>query len=359
MNSTLAALYHGTPKELELRELTVPELAPGEMLVRMLGCTLCGSDLHSYSGHRKVPVPTILGHEIVGEILALGGPDALRDLAGNELQAGDRITWAIVASCDECFYCQRDLPQKCLQSVKYGHEPLRSRLELLGGLAEQVLLVRGTAALRLPANLPLGVACPANCATGTVAAALEAAGELRERTVCVLGAGMLGLTAAAMCHAAGAAAVVGVEVHAERRERMKQFGATHLAAPQELAEIAKQVTGGHGFDVILEFTGATAAFENAWPLARMGAKLVLVGAVFPGAPFPLAIEQLIRRNLTLVGVHNYAPRHLVRAVDFLSRYQHDYPFASLVDRWYPLSQVSEAFQAACSPQAIRIGVKPD
>lgn len=363
MSQSLAAIYHGTRNSLELRGLELPMLEPGEILVRTLGCTLCGSDLHSYAGHRQVPVPTILGHEIVGEVVALGGSLAeettMLDLANNELQPGDRVTWAIVANCGTCFYCERGLPQKCQRSVKYGHEPLRPRRELLGGLAEHVLLVPGTAVLRLPKELPLEVACPANCATATVAAALEAAGELRDRTVCVLGAGMLGLTAAAMCRAAGATAIVGVDTHAERRERFPQFGATHVASSAELAEVSRTVSGGFGFDVILEFTGATAAFENAWPLARIGGRFVLVGAVFPGAPFGLHLEQVIRRNLTIAGVHNYAPQHLVRAVEFLARHQHEFPFASLVSRWYALRDVPTAFQAACSPRAIRIGVRPE
>ncbi|WP_425619312.1 zinc-binding dehydrogenase [Anatilimnocola sp. NA78] len=358
MSQSLAALFNGQPRELELRQLELPALQPGEILVRVLGCTLCGSDLHSYEGHRKVPVPTVLGHEIVGEIASFGPGTSQTDIAGNALTVGDRVTWAIVASCGECFYCQRGLAQKCLQSVKYGHEALRPGQELLGGLAQYVLLVRGTAVIRLPAELPLEVACPASCATATVAAALAAAGDVRERTVCVLGAGMLGLTAAAMCHAAGASAVVAVDMHADRRERAKQFGATHVAAPGELDEVAKQVSGAHGFDVVFEFTGSTAAFENAWPLVRLGGRIVLVGAVFPGNPFSLPLEQLVRRNLTLAGVHNYSPEHLITAIEFLRSNYQRYPFAQLVENWCPLTEAAEAFQRARDPQAIRIGVKP-
>ncbi|QDU27910.1 L-threonine 3-dehydrogenase [Anatilimnocola aggregata] len=358
MIQSRAALFHGTPREVELSQLPLPTLQAGETLARVLGCTLCGSDLHSYEGHRKVPVPTVLGHEIVGEIVAFGKNKSRLDIAGQPLRVGDRVTWAIVASCGECFYCLRGLAQKCLQSVKYGHEPLRPGRELLGGLAEHVLLVAGTSIIRLPNELPLEVACPASCATATVAAALASAGEVCERTVCVLGAGMLGLTAAAMCHARGASAVVCVDMHVDRRERAKAFGATHSVAPNELPAIAKEVSNGHGFDLVLEFTGATAAFENAWPLVRMGGRFVLVGAVFPGAPFSLPLEQMVRRNLTISGVHNYGPEHLIAAVEFLSQHHRHYPFAGLVEAWCPLTAVTEAFEQARNPQAIRIGIKP-
>ncbi|WP_254511331.1 zinc-binding dehydrogenase [Anatilimnocola floriformis] len=358
MNSQ-AAVFEGTAREVHLRELSLPDLQSGETLVRVLGCTLCGSDLHSYEGHRKVPVPTVLGHEIVGEIISFGEGTPRIDLAGRELRIGDRVTWAIVANCGECFYCQRNLPQKCLQSVKYGHEAFRPGRELLGGLAEHCLLVRGTAIIRVPENLPLEVACPASCATSTVAAALEAAGELSGRTVGILGAGMLGLTVCAMSRTAGAAEVLCVDTNEARRAQAIAFGATHALTPDELANKVRELTDGHGLDILLEFTGSTPALENAWPLLRIGGRIVLVGAVFPGPPLSLVPEQIIRRQLTISGVHNYAPRHLAVAMSFLEHNQEKFPFASLVAAWRPLAETAEAFQVARESQAVRIGVRAE
>lgn len=358
MSRVLAAVYQGQAGEVQLQELESPPLAPGDVLVRVLGCTLCGSDLHSYQGHRQVPVPTVLGHEVVGEIMAFGPGAQPRDVAGVELRIGERVTWAIVASCGACFYCTRGLPQKCLQSVKYGHEAFRPGRELLGGLAEQCLLVRGTSIVRLPESLPLEVACPAGCATATVAAALDTAGELTRRNVIVLGAGMLGLTACAMSRSRGAAEVICVDLNEHRRARAQEFGATRAVLPQELAAVAKSISSGHGCDVLLEFTGATPALENAWPLVRIGGRIVLIGAVFPGPPYPLLLEQVIRRQLTISGVHNYAPQHLLAAVKFLAEDGIRYPFASLVSEWRPLREAAAAFERARDPQAVRIGVRP-
>ncbi|MDB5348214.1 MAG: phosphonate catabolism associated alcohol dehydrogenase [Schlesneria sp.] len=356
MNHSLAAIFDGTPGAIEVRDLPLPELHGAEMLVRVLGCTLCGSDLHSFDGRRSVPIPTILGHEIVGEIVAFGETASRRDFAQRELTVGDRITWAIVASCGDCFYCQRDLPQKCLRSVKYGHEIVRPGQELLGGLAEHCLLVHGTAVVRLPSDLPLSVACPANCATATIVAALEAAGPLENRNVCIFGAGMLGLTACAMARCQGAAIVVCVEPDAARRQRALKFGATHVSDCVDLAAMTRQAGLQHGFDAVLELSGHPSAFDAAWPLIRTGGTLVLVGSVFPAAPVPLSFEQIVRRQLTIRGIHNYAPRHLLTAVEFLSRHHHDYPFAELVTQWVPLTSIADAFQLAKDPGAIRIGV---
>ncbi|HWB10796.1 MAG TPA: zinc-binding dehydrogenase [Pirellulales bacterium] len=358
MRSALAAVFDGHARRLTMQELPVPEPRVGEMLVRVLGCTLCGSDLHSFAGRRKVPVPTILGHEIVGEIAALGDAAPLADLAGEAIRIGDRVTWAIVANCGECFYCQRGLPQKCERGVKYGHEPFAPGRELSGGLAEHCLLVAGTQVVRLPDELPLEAACPASCATATIVAALEAAGDLRDRTVVVLGAGMLGLTACAMASVRGATEVIAVDLRAERRTLACMFGATLAVTLDALPEAVARVTGGHGADVLLELTGSPAVFQAALPLARLGGKTVLVGAVFPAAPVPLALDQIVRRNLSVLGVHNYAPSHLLAAVRFLTDTRRRFPWAQLVGEWYPLSEAVEAFLAASSTAPIRVGVRP-
>jgi alcohol dehydrogenase len=358
MRRSLAAVFDGQPGVLELREFATPRPTSGEVVVRVLGCTLCGSDLHSVEGRRRVPVPTVLGHEIVGEIVTMGDAAQCGDLSGAVLSIGDRVTWAIVASCGHCFYCERGLSQKCLNAVKYGHEPLRPGRELLGGLASHCLLVPGTAIMRLPNEMPLEVACPASCATATIAAAIESLGKLRDRTVLVLGAGMLGLTACAMAQAAGAMTVIAADIDANRRTSALAFGATHAVAPESLSELVPQLTSGHGVDAALECSGATSAFEAALPLMRLGGTIALIGSVFPSAPVPLALEQVVRRNLTLHGIHNYQPAHLRTAVQFLATHHGRFPFASLVSEWLPLSEVRTAFARARESGSIRLGIQP-
>lgn len=358
MTGSLAAVFGGVAGQISLQELPIPTPQASEVVVRVLGCTLCGSDVHSFEGRRTVPVPTVLGHEIVGEIVEFGDTDAHHDLAGQALQIGDRITWAIVASCGECALCTRGLPQKCLHAVKYGHEAFQPGRELLGGLASHCLLVPGTAIVRLPDTLPLAVACPASCATATIAAALEAAGTLQGRTICLFGAGMLGLTACAMARSLGAAEVVCIDPEPLRRDRALLFGATRAASPAEMADVTHAAVGKLGFDTIIELSGNPAAFQAAWPHVRLGGTLILVGSVFPGAPVPIPLEQIVRRQLTIRGIHNYAPHHLLMAVKFLTAHHHQYPFADLVAQWLPLTAIGTAFAASSQPNAIRIGIAP-
>lgn len=355
---SLAAVFHGTAGQIELQYLPTPAPRCGEILVQVESCTLCGSDLHSFEGRRKVPVPTIPGHEIVGRIVSFGPVAVRTDAAGRSLETGCRVVWGLVTACGECFYCQRELPQKCLRSFKYGHEAFRTGYELLGGLAEHCLLMPGTAIVRVPDNLSLNTISPSGCATATIAAALEPVQTLRNRTLCITGAGLLGLTASAMACSNGASAVIVCDLYEERRSRASQFGATHCVAPDELSSVVHEVTGGMGVDVALEVSGAPAAFHSLWPCLRLGGTLVLVGAVFPSESVPVQMEQIVRRNLTIRGIHNYGPRHLSFAVDFLQQTQHTYPFEQTVSQWFSLCNVAAALHEAMNPANIRVGVKP-
>ncbi|MFM7057082.1 MAG: zinc-binding dehydrogenase [Planctomycetota bacterium] len=354
---SLAAVYHGTPGAISLQTIATPQPANSEILVTVEACTLCGSDLHSFEGRRAVPVPTVLGHEIVGRIVEFGPQAPRADLSGQPLAEGDRVVWAVVASCGRCSNCRRDLPQKCEHAVKYGHEAFRPGYELLGGLADHCLLTPGTAIVKAPETVSLNTISPASCATSTIAAAMESAGPVKDRVVCITGAGLLGLTAAAMCRVQQPAAVVLCDVNAERRSRAAAFGATHATTPEQLPELLKQLSDGRGADVAIEVSGAPAAFQTLWPLLRIGARLVLVGAVFPAPPVSFPMDTLVRRNLTVSGIHNYGPRHLLQAVRFLEVADSQFPFASLVSDWFPLSETAAALNAAMNPACIRIGIQ--
>jgi alcohol dehydrogenase len=161
-----------------------------------------------------------------------------------------------------------------------------------------------------------------------------------------------------MSHHRGAAAVVVCDLHEQRRTFAKDFGATHCVTPNEVDDVLKIVTGSRGVDVALELSGSPDAFHSLWPRLRLGGTLILVGAVFPSEPISLAMEQIVRRNLTIRGVHNYAPRHLSQAVEFLQQVQGMYPFEHIVSKWFCLSQIDEALAAAANPANARIGVKP-
>lgn len=360
---SLAAVFHQTGQPLTFQQYDLPTPGPGEVLVRITCSTLCGSDVHTFLGHRSTPVPTVLGHEIMGVIDRLDADQTVSDYAGQRLQIGDRITWSIAASCDHCFFCDNDFPQKCERLFKYGHEKIVPEHPLSGGLADYCHLAAGTAIFRVPQSLPDTVACPANCATATVAAAIRVGGGCERKTVLIQGAGMLGLTATAMARTRGAQEVIVCDINADRLRRATQFGATQtlLVSEDECELIAsvQELTGGRGVDLALELSGSRSSVETGVRLPRIGGRYVLIGSTFPTPPIAMDPESVVRRCLTIVGNHNYRPEDLGEAIAFLVEHGEDFPFADLVHDEFSLPNVEAAFARAVKGQDLRVSVRPE
>lgn len=360
-DSSLAAVFNAVGEPLSLERFSVPELRGTEALVRIRCATICGSDLHSYFGRRHSPMPSVLGHEMVGEIVGMG-PDGAFDYRGNPLALGDRVTWSMVWSCGECFYCTHGLRPKCERLLKFGHEQIAAGRALIGGMAEHCWLPERTAILRVPENVPNAVASPANCATATVAAVLRNAGSVSGGVVTIHGAGMLGLTACAMAATAGAAQVIVIEPDEKRRRIAMRFGATAAldsALPKaELVARVKELSSGRGADTGVELAGYPESIELGVSLLRMGGCFVMAGATFPSRPAQIDGEQIVRRMTRMIGVYNYSPEDLEAALAFLSKAVDGFPFESLVERSFPLSQVNDAIQYAEKAKAPRVALLP-
>jgi putative phosphonate catabolism associated alcohol dehydrogenase len=356
-----AAVYVAPGEPMRLREFALPELKGSEVLVRVRCTTICGSDLHTFFGRRISPAPSVLGHEMVGDVAAIG-PEGACDVDGRPLEAGDRVTWSMVWSCGECFYCTHGLPPKCERLLKFGHEALRPGLALLGGFAEFCFLPERTAICRVPALVPDEAASPANCATSTVAAVVRHAGALAGANVVVYGAGMLGLTACAMANWRGAAQVIAVETDPRRLALARQFGATQVldgrAGKAELSRAVRQLTAGRGAEYVLEFTGVPEAMEAGVELLRYGGRFLMAGATFPSRPIALDAEQLVRRIIGVQGVYNYEAQDLQAALHFLAEASGRFPFAELVGRSFRLEEIQEAFDYAERAKPPRVALRP-
>lgn len=353
------AIFDGPGLPFRLECVRPPKLTAGEALARVSRCTICGSDLHTVAGRRAGPTPCVLGHEAVGVIEEMAGQAA--DVHGEPLCIGDRVVWSVVVSCGCCFFCAHGLPQKCHTLRKFGHEQASPYHGPLGGLATHCHLPRGTAFVKVPAHVSDSVAAPAGCATATIAAALrvglrslpEARGE--PRTVAVIGLGMLGLTACAWVAANGGASVA-CDLDAGRRMEALRFGAVRAVTPHELVEAVRSRTAGRGADLVLELCGSPLAVKLSLDVLRTGGAAVWVGAVFPTAAVCVLPEDVVRRCITVAGVHNYAPDDLAAAMDFLASSQDRFPFAELIVRTFPLHDVAAAFDFAERERAVRVAI---
>lgn len=355
-----AALFQGPNQPWTFSEINHRMPQGAEILVRVMACTVCGSDLHTICGRRPCHPPAVLGHEIVGQIVAFG-PQAPRiDAIGRSLELGDRIVWSLVASCSNCFYCHNGLPQKCSQGFKYGHQRAEEASVWQGGFAEHCLLVPGTTIVRLPEKLRLLSACPLGCATSTIAAAFRIAQPQKHERLLVVGAGMLGITATAFAHNLGLNEVVCMEPDVSRCQLATNHFGAHFAG--QTNQIENWITSNHqgrGFDLVIECSGNNAGTLDALKLLRTGGRILLVGAVFPSTPVPITFEEIVRRQWTIQGVHNYRSEDLIRAVEFMTSAQDNYPFEQLVGESYPLAKIDQAIIAAQQKENIRVAILPE
>jgi putative phosphonate catabolism associated alcohol dehydrogenase len=388
-----AQLYDGSGFRL-VRE-PLPALGPGEALIEVELTTLCGSDLHTLAGHRSTPLPTVLGHEAIGRVVALGAErpgvehhpalDGVRSpfarpggpgtgpgtaasgtgvpgAAGGDappIAVGDRVTWTVAASCGACDRCLGGLEQKCRSLLKYGHEAVSEAWRLNGGLATHVHLLAGTMLARVPEALPAALLAPANCATATVAAAARRVGLSAGDAVVVVGCGLLGLTAVAYARWLGATSVVAVDVDAARRALALEFGADRVCAPSELAAAA----GARGASVVLELSGHPTGVEQAVAVAEVGARVAFVGSVSEGATTVILDPAVIvRRMLSVVGSHNYGALDLFSAVDFLGWVGADpaltAAFTAAVSPAFELAELPAALVAARGGRWARVALRP-
>ena len=336
------------------------EIPPGAALCRVLVSTICGSDLHTVSGRRVEPTPSVLGHESVGEVVALG--EGTRYWRGEPIQIGDRISWTIMASCGDCSFCRRALPQKCVHLKKYGHMPTHVWPGLTGGYAEYIYLFPGTGIFAAPAGLDDAVIAPANCVLATAVCAVEAIGGVAPGdSVLIFGAGLLGIYLAALAKEAGARLVMVVDVDGARAERAIKFGAeavfSERVEPDAVAEWARATCGGDGIDVAFEACGDPGAASSGLASLRIGGRLLIAGLVSPGGIFPVDGNLLTRRCLTVRGIHNYHPDHLGKGLDFLASTSGTYPFRSLVGPILDLEDIQGAFDLARKRVSVRVAVR--
>lgn len=344
-------IFKKAGEPLEIKDINIPTLRNGEILVKILYTTLCRSDLTTYTGKRVEKTPTILGHEIVGRIVKVCSEQPLKDLNGDVLREGDPVTWAIYASDPHDPMSERGIPQKAAGLFKYGHQLLTAESTLHGGLAEYIILRKYTPIMKLH-NTPLDIAPIINCAVATAAGSLRLAGDVGGKSVIIFGAGMLGVIACAMCHAKGAARIVAVDVNEERLKEAVSFGATETMTFARL-----QQAGSLYADITMDFSGVDPCMKMSLELLNIGGVAVWVGGVFPQKELPVNTERVIRNLYTIKGLHNYNTTDFKNAVNFFERYCNDYPFEQLIQGHFPLKDVEKAFKYALEENPYRVRIQ--
>ena len=287
----MKALVLSKYKHLEITDMPTPVPGPGEVLLRVAACGICGSDAHGYDGSsgRRIP-PIVMGHEAAGTVARLG--DGVKGFA-----EGDRVTFDSTVYCGECKFCRRGQVNLCDHRQVVGVSTPEFRRH--GAFAEYVVVPQRVL-YHLPDRLPFEQAAMLEAASVALHAALLSKGEGMD-TVLVIGAGMIGVLTLQALRAEGFPRVFVADVDESRLQLAEKFGATatFLATGPELVTRVMEATGGEGVDVTVEAVGRDETVRGAIDCVRKGGSVTLVGNIRPEVTLPL--QKVVSRQIKLQG----------------------------------------------------------
>jgi L-iditol 2-dehydrogenase len=325
---------------ITLRDWPDPAPGPGELLLRVRGCGLCGSDILKVAA--AAPDPAVLGHEVVGDVVEVG--------AGvHRFAAGDRLVVAHHVPCFACHYCRRGSHSMCRHFKRINLDP--------GGFAELVRVPAPNvehAAFRLPAAIADETASftePLACCLRAVKRARIAPGD----TALVVGLGSIGCLLVQLLTLAGASAVLADDVLPARRALGRCMGALVPDDPAAVDAAVAQVSDGRGVDCVVITAGGAAVLPAAAARVRDGGALhYFAGGA--GESLPLSLAALYHRELTLSATYSSSPAELAEAFELLvtSRVRVD----GLISHRLPLGRLGEGVELMRRHEAVKVYVTP-
>ncbi|MGC8931624.1 MAG: zinc-binding dehydrogenase [Dictyoglomus sp.] len=322
------AVLEGFKKPLVIKHFDIPPLPQGSILVKMVASGICGSDLHMVDGEDpRVPLPIILGHEGVGEIVEINGEK--KDLNGDTLKKGDLIIWDRGVVCGECYFCKvLKTPYLCENRKIYGiNRSFKDYPYLTGAYAEYIILEKKTEILKLSSKTDPTVLVMAGCSGATAFHAIDSLEDnLLDKTVVVQGGGPLSIFALALSKFQGAKNTILITGSSFRKEITEKIGVdvvldrTILKEEERINKIL-DMTYGKGADVVIEATGTNKAIPEGLRILRKGGTYIVVGVASPQEKVPVDFYDVSSKNITIKGVWVSDAEHFKKAVSFLEKNQ--------------------------------------
>ncbi len=334
-------------RDLAVEDVPTPKPGPGEVVVRIMACGVCGSDIHiALEGVTPTAFrPITLGHEPAG-VVAEAGPG----VAG--FRPGDRVCVCPFLTCGQCLNCRLGQPQVCLERRCIG-------IQAEGALAEYVKVPAANLIL-LPDNVPFDQGAVITDAVATPFHALTAVGRLRAgETVAVFGCGGLGVHGVQLARLAGAALVIAVDVREAPLRRAREAGAdviVNAAADDPVAAVMDQ-TKGLGVDLAVELVGVNQSIAQAVECVRPGGRVAVAGL----GPEPITVQppiQFVRREVSLLGSYGFTVSETAALVGLAASVRLD--LSRSVSLTLPLAEVNQALRRleAKTDDPVRIVITP-
>ena len=317
-----AAVFYGPKQPLLVEEIELDAPGEGEVLVKLVATGVCHSDVHYYAGDAILPSgrPTILGHEGAGIVEAVGK-------GVNSVAPGDHVILSFLPACGRCKWCHRGEPTLCdLGALVLGGKMLDGTYRhhrasdgedidnfLFVSTFGEYTVTMENSILQVPDYLPLERLCLLGCGFTTGFGAITNAAHVRPgETVTIVGCGGLGLSAVQGAALSGAGKIIAVDMHEEKLEMAKKFGATHTVLNRHnVKEVTKEImsiTWGEGTDYSFEFVGTEASQETqaiAFKATRKLGTVFLVGAgvhKLENKTLPISSDELIIYRKKVQGV---------------------------------------------------------
>lgn len=315
--------------DLELCDIPVPVPNENEALIKVKLAGVCGSDITVYRGkHMTATVPTVLSHEILGTIESL--PEGYE----GEFRLGQRVLMNPIISCGHCAACERGLPWVCENLKLLG-------IHVDGGFAEYTK-VGVDKLVALDEDIPDDVAILGEpFAVGQhimVNSRIE-----KGDTIFISGGATVGLYIAVFAKAAGAGRVIISEINEPRRKFVESMGIETINPTEtDAMELMREVTGGHGFDIVYDTSGAPACILQMPDLCRCGGKLLSLG--LSGDAYPFIIGKVSFKEIKLIGNRLYSQEDFEQGVRFLEDNWREMGLDRMVTDRLGLSEIDKAVQ---------------
>lgn len=287
----MRALMLTGPKSLELVDVPPPEFGPGDVLVSVRACGVCGSDVHGYdlSTGRRIP-PLVMGHEAAGIVASVGA-------AVTRFAEGDRVTFDSTVFCGDCAQCRQGRMNLCVAREVVGVSCDEFRRH--GAFAEYVS-VPERICHRLPDEIPMEHAAMIE-ATSVAVHAVSLAPLTSESSAVVVGVGMIGTLVVQALRSRGVSEIIAVDGDESRLAVAKRCGASATVDVSRTDPLSyvRELTGGQGVTNTYEAVGTSSALSTAIGSVERGGHVTLIGNVTPSVDLPL--QSVVSRELTLHG----------------------------------------------------------
>ena len=357
-----AAVLTGT-KRIDVKEFNIPQIGEDEILVKIEGCGVCGTDVHEYKGDPFGLIPVVLGHEGTGEIVKLG-KNVVKDTAGKPVAVGDKIVTSVLP-CGQCDACRHhpDRTNLCESLGVYGLLP-DDEYHLNGWFAEYLVIRKGSTFFTvndMDLNQRLLIE-PAAVVVHAVERA-KTTGLLKFNSrVVVQGCGPIGLLLISVVRTLGVENIIAVDGDANRLSMAKDMGAsdtvnyTEYNGIDELTAAIKERTGGLGADFAFQCTGVPKAASNIWKFVKRGGGLCEVGFfVNNGDSLINPHFDICNKEITVVGSWVYTPQDYLTTFDFLRRAKGiGLPVEALITHRFPLEEMNKAMEVNMKQEGIKV-----